>query len=77
MHISQLKNQIPQLIERSSYPYISVYKYDHVAHIYILRIQMKRYKTKTCQRIALHWVVRRQLNAVRALARLYLLNLQL
>ena len=26
MHISQLKNQIPQLIERSSYPYISVYK---------------------------------------------------
>jgi len=32
---------------------------------------MRRYKTKTCQRIALHWVVRRQLNAVRALARLY------
>jgi len=54
MHISQLKNQIPQLIERSSYPYISVYKYDHVAHIYILRSQMRRYKTKTCQRIALH-----------------------
>lgn len=46
MHISQLKNQIPQLIERSSYPYISVYKYDHVAHIYILRSQMRRYKTK-------------------------------
>jgi len=54
MHISQLKDQNPQLIERSSYPYINVYKYDHVAHIYILRIQMKRYKTKTCQRIALH-----------------------
>ena len=46
MHISQLKNQIPQLIERSSYPYISVYKYDHVAHIYILRSHMRRYKTK-------------------------------
>jgi len=72
MHISQLKNQIPQLIERSSYPYISVYQYDHVVHIYILRSHMRRYKTKTCQRIALHWVVRRQLNAVRALARLYL-----
>ena len=54
MHISQLKNQIPQLIERSSYPYISVYKYDHVVHIYILWSQMRRYKTKTCQRIALH-----------------------
>ena len=76
MHISQLKNQISQLIERSSYPYISVYKYDHVAHMYILRSHMRRYKTKTCQRIALHRVVRRQLNAVRALARLYL-NLQL
>jgi len=25
MHISQLKNHIPQLIERSSYPYIGVY----------------------------------------------------
>ena len=36
MHISQLKNQIPQLIERTSYPYICVYKYDHVAHMYIL-----------------------------------------
>lgn len=46
MHISQLKNQIPQLIERSSYPYINVYKYDHVAHIYILRSHMRRYKTK-------------------------------
>ena len=54
MHISQLKNQIPQLIERTSYPYINVYKYDHVAHMYILRSQMRRYKTKTCQRIALH-----------------------
>jgi len=72
MHISQLKNQILQLIERNSYPYTSVCKYDHVAYIYILRSQMRRYKTKTCQRIALHWVVRRQLNAVRALARLYL-----
>jgi len=48
MHISQLKNQIPQLIERSSYPYISVYKYDHVAHIYITE------PYETCQRIALH-----------------------
>jgi len=46
MHISQLKNQIPQLIERSSYPYINVYKYDHVAHIYILRSHMRRYETK-------------------------------
>lgn len=46
MHISQLKNQIPQLIERSSYPYISVYKYGHVAHMYILRSHMRRYKTK-------------------------------
>ena len=54
MHISQLKNQIPQLIERTSYPYVCVYKYDHVAHMYILRSQMRRYKTKTCQRIALH-----------------------
>jgi len=54
MHISQLKDQIPQLIEQSSYSYISVYKYDHVAHIYILRSHMRRYKTKTCQRIALH-----------------------
>jgi len=46
MHISQLKNQIPQLIERSSYPYICVYKYDDVAHMYILRSHMRRYKTK-------------------------------
>ncbi len=36
MHISQLMNQIPQLIERSSYLYVCVYKYDHVAHMYIL-----------------------------------------
>ena len=36
MHISQLKNQIPQLIERSSYPYVCVYKYGYVAHMYIL-----------------------------------------
>ena len=36
MHISQLKNHISQLIEWSSCPYISVYKYDHVAHMYIL-----------------------------------------
>ena len=46
MHISQLKNHIPQLIERSSYPYVCVYKYDHVAHMYILRSHMRRYKTK-------------------------------
>jgi len=46
MHISQLKNQISQLIERSSYPYISVYKYDDVAHMYILRCHMRLYKTK-------------------------------
>ena len=46
MHISQLKNQIPQLIERSSYPYVCVCKYDDVAHMYILRCHMKLYKTK-------------------------------
>ena len=46
MHISQLKNHISQLIERSSYPYISVYKYDDVAHMYILRCHMRLYKIK-------------------------------
>ena len=46
MHISQLKNQISQLIERSSYLYVCVYKFDHVVHMYILRSHMRRYKTK-------------------------------
>ena len=46
MHISQLKNQILQLIERSSYLYVCVYKFDHVVHMYILRSHMRRYKTK-------------------------------
>ena len=46
MHISQLKNYVSQLIERSSYPYISVYKYKHVVHIHILRSHMRLYKTK-------------------------------
>ena len=36
MHISQLKNYVSQLIERSSYLYVCVYKYSYVAHMYIL-----------------------------------------